>query len=202
MVHCILYWHDPLSFPLPSLYLSFPSPLLSPSPSHSSSLSLSPPTQPKTADEILNFLTIGNRNRTQHPTDANASSSRSHAVFQVNGCANVCIHVHVHHVCKVYMYVCIMQVYMYGGMYYELWCVLTCVISRMMHVPCMCFMRGFHHQASLLYVTSPLNLPRGFLFSCSTLLVNFLSLFLFLYNHFSDRFMLTRSLAPVVSAPW
>eukprot|EP00731_Ephydatia_muelleri_P038375 Em0737g1a len=39
--------------------------------------------QPKTADEILNFLTIGNRNRTQHPTDANASSSRSHAVFQI-----------------------------------------------------------------------------------------------------------------------
>lgn len=29
------------------------------------------------------MLTRGNRNRTQHPTDANATSSRSHAIFQV-----------------------------------------------------------------------------------------------------------------------
>lgn len=29
------------------------------------------------------MLEYGNRNRTQHPTDANAQSSRSHAVFQV-----------------------------------------------------------------------------------------------------------------------
>lgn len=40
--------------------------------------------QPKTANEILSMLEIGNRNRTQHPTDANATSSRSHAVFQVS----------------------------------------------------------------------------------------------------------------------
>ena len=29
------------------------------------------------------MLYYGNKNRTQHPTDANAESSRSHAVFQV-----------------------------------------------------------------------------------------------------------------------
>ena len=29
------------------------------------------------------MLEKGNKNRTQHPTDANATSSRSHAVFQV-----------------------------------------------------------------------------------------------------------------------
>lgn len=42
----------------------------------------------KTARELLNMLENGNKNRTQHPTDANAESSRSHAVFQVlsNNC--------------------------------------------------------------------------------------------------------------------
>lgn len=39
----------------------------------------------KTARELLNMLENGNKNRTQHPTDANAESSRSHAVFQVGG---------------------------------------------------------------------------------------------------------------------
>ncbi|NXF03124.1 KI18A protein, partial [Smithornis capensis] len=39
--------------------------------------------QPKSAGEILQMLDYGNKNRTQHPTDVNASSSRSHAVFQV-----------------------------------------------------------------------------------------------------------------------
>ena len=39
---------------------------------------------PKTANDILSMLEIGNQNRTQHPTDANATSSRSHAVFQVS----------------------------------------------------------------------------------------------------------------------
>ncbi|KOB60298.1 putative kinesin heavy chain, partial [Operophtera brumata] len=37
----------------------------------------------KTARELLQMLEDGNKNRTQHPTDANAESSRSHAVFQV-----------------------------------------------------------------------------------------------------------------------
>ncbi|KAL4704896.1 hypothetical protein ACJJTC_018513, partial [Scirpophaga incertulas] len=37
----------------------------------------------KTARELLNMLENGNKNRTQHPTDANEESSRSHAVFQV-----------------------------------------------------------------------------------------------------------------------
>ncbi|XP_075767349.1 kinesin-like protein KIF18B isoform X2 [Pelodiscus sinensis] len=39
--------------------------------------------QPKSAQQLLEMLASGNRNRTQHPTDANATSSRSHAVFQI-----------------------------------------------------------------------------------------------------------------------
>ncbi|KAB0346501.1 hypothetical protein FD754_011358, partial [Muntiacus muntjak] len=39
--------------------------------------------QPKSSEEILQLLDSGNRNRTQHPTDTNATSSRSHAVFQI-----------------------------------------------------------------------------------------------------------------------
>ncbi|KAM7406042.1 hypothetical protein PAMP_000446 [Pampus punctatissimus] len=39
--------------------------------------------QPKSAEHILEALDSGNRNRTQHPTDMNATSSRSHAVFQI-----------------------------------------------------------------------------------------------------------------------
>jgi len=35
------------------------------------------------AEELLSLLAEGNKNRTQHPTDANKESSRSHAVFQV-----------------------------------------------------------------------------------------------------------------------
>lgn len=35
------------------------------------------------AEELLTLLAKGNKNRTQHPTDANEESSRSHAVFQV-----------------------------------------------------------------------------------------------------------------------
>ncbi|XP_018569213.1 kinesin-like protein KIF18A isoform X2 [Anoplophora glabripennis] len=34
-------------------------------------------------EELFSLLDYGNKNRTQHPTDANAESSRSHAVFQV-----------------------------------------------------------------------------------------------------------------------
>ena len=40
--------------------------------------------KPTSAEELLGMLEFGNNNRTQHPTDANAQSSRSHAVFQVN----------------------------------------------------------------------------------------------------------------------
>ncbi|KAL9700673.1 hypothetical protein quinque_004114 [Culex quinquefasciatus] len=36
------------------------------------------------AEELLELLALGNQNRTQHPTDANAESSRSHAIFQVH----------------------------------------------------------------------------------------------------------------------
>ena len=39
--------------------------------------------KPKSAKELLEMLHYGNQNRTQHPTDANHQSSRSHAVFQV-----------------------------------------------------------------------------------------------------------------------
>ncbi|XP_055982545.1 kinesin-like protein KIF18B [Sorex fumeus] len=39
--------------------------------------------QPTSAEQLLEMLTRGNRNRTQHPTDANAVSSRSHAIFQI-----------------------------------------------------------------------------------------------------------------------
>ncbi|XP_022082824.1 kinesin-like protein KIF18A isoform X2 [Acanthaster planci] len=39
--------------------------------------------KPRSAEELLRMLEFGNGNRTQHPTDANAQSSRSHAVFQV-----------------------------------------------------------------------------------------------------------------------
>uniref|UniRef100_G1TNV3 Kinesin-like protein n=2 Tax=Oryctolagus cuniculus TaxID=9986 RepID=G1TNV3_RABIT len=39
--------------------------------------------QPKSSAEILQLLDNGNKNRTQHPTDLNATSSRSHAVFQI-----------------------------------------------------------------------------------------------------------------------
>ncbi|XP_071974665.1 kinesin-like protein KIF18A isoform X2 [Engystomops pustulosus] len=39
--------------------------------------------EPKSAENILQLLDYGNKNRTQHPTDMNASSSRSHAVFQI-----------------------------------------------------------------------------------------------------------------------
>uniref|UniRef100_A0A1B6M212 Kinesin-like protein n=2 Tax=Graphocephala atropunctata TaxID=36148 RepID=A0A1B6M212_9HEMI len=35
------------------------------------------------AEQLFQLLQKGNSNRTQHPTDANAESSRSHAVFQV-----------------------------------------------------------------------------------------------------------------------
>ncbi|XP_020295701.1 kinesin-like protein KIF18A [Pseudomyrmex gracilis] len=37
----------------------------------------------QSAKELLTLLAEGNKNRTQHPTDANKESSRSHAVFQV-----------------------------------------------------------------------------------------------------------------------
>ncbi|KAH1013631.1 hypothetical protein HUJ04_002597 [Dendroctonus ponderosae] len=37
----------------------------------------------KSPEELFSLLEQGNKRRTQHPTDANAESSRSHAVFQV-----------------------------------------------------------------------------------------------------------------------
>ncbi|XP_060138321.1 kinesin-like protein KIF18B [Zootoca vivipara] len=40
--------------------------------------------QPKSAGQLLEMLRRGNLNRTQHPTDINATSSRSHAVFQIH----------------------------------------------------------------------------------------------------------------------
>ncbi|XP_061445901.1 kinesin-like protein KIF18B isoform X2 [Rhineura floridana] len=40
--------------------------------------------QPTSAGQLLEMLRRGNLNRTQHPTDINATSSRSHAVFQIH----------------------------------------------------------------------------------------------------------------------
>ena len=40
---------------------------------------------PDGPDHLMTILEAGNKNRTQHPTDMNAESSRSHAVFQVKG---------------------------------------------------------------------------------------------------------------------
>ncbi|CRK99415.1 CLUMA_CG012568, isoform A [Clunio marinus] len=40
--------------------------------------------QIRNAEELFELLIIGNKNRTQHPTDANEESSRSHAIFQVH----------------------------------------------------------------------------------------------------------------------
>lgn len=39
--------------------------------------------RPESADMLFRMLDEGNKNRTQHPTDANKESSRSHAIFQV-----------------------------------------------------------------------------------------------------------------------
>lgn len=39
--------------------------------------------QPRDVDHLLEMLRFGNQNRKQHPTDSNAESSRSHAVFQI-----------------------------------------------------------------------------------------------------------------------
>lgn len=38
---------------------------------------------PSNAEELIELLAAGNANRSQHPTDANAESSRSHAIFQI-----------------------------------------------------------------------------------------------------------------------
>ena len=40
--------------------------------------------KPSGPDSILSLLSFGNGNRTQHATDANSESSRSHAVLQVS----------------------------------------------------------------------------------------------------------------------
>lgn len=39
--------------------------------------------RPSDADQLIRLLETGNSNRSQHPTDANADSSRSHAIFQI-----------------------------------------------------------------------------------------------------------------------
>ncbi len=36
------------------------------------------------ADQLYGLLNLGNKNRTQHPTDRNSESSRSHAIFQIH----------------------------------------------------------------------------------------------------------------------
>ncbi|XP_059508138.1 kinesin-like protein KIF18A isoform X2 [Stegostoma tigrinum] len=39
--------------------------------------------KPTSSKQLLQMLDYGNKNRTQHPTDVNSNSSRSHAVFQI-----------------------------------------------------------------------------------------------------------------------
>ncbi|KAI5780021.1 P-loop containing nucleoside triphosphate hydrolase protein [Geopyxis carbonaria] len=39
---------------------------------------------PKTVEEVMDIIVMGNANRTMSPTEANATSSRSHAVLQIN----------------------------------------------------------------------------------------------------------------------
>lgn len=39
---------------------------------------------PENVDQLFEMLTAGNKNRSQHPTDHNAESSRSHAILQVS----------------------------------------------------------------------------------------------------------------------
>ena len=39
---------------------------------------------PKSSDEVMRLLEIGGENRTKSSTKANQTSSRSHAVFQIN----------------------------------------------------------------------------------------------------------------------
>lgn len=40
--------------------------------------------QPKNVEQVMDMIVMGNANRTMSPTEANATSSRSHAVLQVN----------------------------------------------------------------------------------------------------------------------
>ncbi|QEL62215.1 hypothetical protein CJJ09_004388 [Candidozyma auris] len=39
---------------------------------------------PASVEEVMDLLVVGNQNRTSSPTEANAASSRSHAVLQIN----------------------------------------------------------------------------------------------------------------------
>ncbi|KAM4637485.1 kinesin-like protein KIF18B [Amazona ochrocephala] len=47
--------------------------------------------QPASAEQLLEMLANGNKNRTQHSTNANAASSRSHAIFQIHVKQQACI---------------------------------------------------------------------------------------------------------------
>ncbi|KAM4640237.1 LOW QUALITY PROTEIN: kinesin-like protein KIF18B [Amazona ochrocephala] len=47
--------------------------------------------QPASAEQLLEMLANGNKNWTQHSTDANAASSRSHAIFQIHVKQQACI---------------------------------------------------------------------------------------------------------------
>lgn len=40
--------------------------------------------KPQSVDEVMDLIVVGNKNRTSSPTEANATSSRSHAVLQIN----------------------------------------------------------------------------------------------------------------------
>eukprot|EP00106_Octopus_bimaculoides_P010390 XP_014777832.1 PREDICTED: kinesin-like protein KIF18A isoform X2 [Octopus bimaculoides] len=62
--------------------------------------------KPQDEQDLLKMLYYGNQNRSQHPTDANSESSRSHAVFQVfvkqsDRTANLVKSVHIAKMCLV-----------------------------------------------------------------------------------------------------
>ncbi|GAB1598494.1 kinesin-like protein KIF18A [Argonauta hians] len=62
--------------------------------------------KPQSEQDLLKMLYFGNQNRSQHPTDANAESSRSHAIFQVfvkqsDRTANLVKSVHMAKMCLV-----------------------------------------------------------------------------------------------------
>lgn len=40
--------------------------------------------RPQSVEDVMDMIIVGNRNRTSSPTEANATSSRSHAVLQIN----------------------------------------------------------------------------------------------------------------------
>ena len=88
-------------------------------------------TQPQTAEDLLSMLEKGNRNRTQHPTNANATSSRSHAVFQVQYihtyACNQIYHTCIHEVANIERVLCVFMCVVKFAYFDKCVCVCVCV---------------------------------------------------------------------------